>query len=61
VSADDRVLVTGANIGEALDGGLSEYAQLPALAVLPLPKTLSLFEGRQSQATGKGRLGRRRG
>ena len=42
-SPGDIVLVTGANIGEGLDGSLSEFARLPALAVVPLPKTLSLF------------------
>jgi len=60
-SLGHRVLVTGANVGEALDGGLSEYARLPALAVVPLLKTLSLFEGRRWQATGKGHVGRSRG
>jgi acrylyl-CoA reductase (NADPH) len=40
----DRVLVTGCNIGEALDGGLAEFARVPAEAVVPLPATLSLFE-----------------
>ncbi|MBX6420836.1 MAG: YhdH/YhfP family quinone oxidoreductase [Nevskia sp.] len=42
--AGDRVLVTGCNIGEALDGGLAEYARLPADAVVPLPPGLSLWE-----------------
>jgi acrylyl-CoA reductase (NADPH) len=39
-----RVLVTGCNIGEALDGGLAEVARVPAEAVVPLPRTLTLFE-----------------
>ena len=42
--AGDKVLVTGCNIGEALDGGLAEYARLPASALVPLPKGLSLWE-----------------
>lgn len=42
--AGDKVLVTGCNIGETLDGGLAEFARVPAEAVVPLPKTLSLFE-----------------
>jgi acrylyl-CoA reductase (NADPH) len=40
----DAVLVTGCNIGEQLDGGLAEYARVPAQAVVPLPPGLSLFE-----------------
>ncbi|MBL6752600.1 MAG: YhdH/YhfP family quinone oxidoreductase [Nevskia sp.] len=40
----DKVLVTGNNIGEALDGGLAEFARLPADALVPLPRGLSLFE-----------------
>jgi acrylyl-CoA reductase (NADPH) len=50
VSADpayrpgDRVLVTGAGVGESLDGGLAERARLPAAALVPLPKGLSLLE-----------------
>lgn len=40
----DRVLVTGCNIGEQLDGGYSEYARLPADALVPLPAGLSLAE-----------------
>jgi len=40
----DRVLVTGCNLGEALDGGLAEFARVPAAAVVPLPTTLTLFE-----------------
>lgn len=37
----DRVLVTGCNIGELLDGGFAEYARVPAEAVIPLPASLS--------------------
>lgn len=37
----DPVLVTGCNIGEVLDGGLAEYARLPAEAVIPLPAGLT--------------------
>jgi acrylyl-CoA reductase (NADPH) len=40
----DRVLVTGSNIGESLDGGFSEFARVPAEAVVPLPSGLSLFD-----------------
>jgi NADPH2:quinone reductase len=40
----DRVLATGANLGESLDGGLAEYARVPATALVPLPAGLSLFE-----------------
>lgn len=39
-----KVLVTGCNIGEQLDGGYSEYARLPAEALVPLPAGLSLAE-----------------
>lgn len=42
--AGDKVLVTGCNIGELLDGGLSEVARVPADAVVPLPAGLSLYE-----------------
>lgn len=42
--AGDQVLVTGCNIGESLDGGYSEYARLPAEALVPLPAGLSLEE-----------------
>ncbi|MDR3417826.1 MAG: YhdH/YhfP family quinone oxidoreductase [Nevskia sp.] len=40
----DKVLVTGCNLGELLDGGLAEFARVPAEAVVPLPAGLSLFE-----------------
>ena len=40
----DRVLATGAQLGETLDGGLAERARLPAAALVPLPAGLSLFE-----------------
>ena len=40
----DRVLATGAGLGEWLDGGLAEYARVPADALLALPAGLSLFE-----------------
>ena len=40
----DRVLATGSNLGESLDGGLAERARVPAAALVPLPKGLSLFE-----------------
>jgi NADPH2:quinone reductase len=38
------VLVTGCNIGEALDGGFAEMARVPADAVVALPSGLSLRE-----------------
>jgi acrylyl-CoA reductase (NADPH) len=40
----DRVLATGAHLGESLDGGLAELARLPAAALVPLPQGLSLLE-----------------
>lgn len=40
----DRVLATGANLGESLDGGLAERARVPAAALVPLPKGLTLLE-----------------
>jgi NADPH2:quinone reductase len=40
----DRVLATGAGLAESLDGGLTERARLPAAALVPLPKGLTLFE-----------------
>jgi acrylyl-CoA reductase (NADPH) len=40
----DRVLATGSHLGESLDGGLAERARLPAAALVPLPRGLSLFE-----------------
>lgn len=42
--AGDRVLATGAGLGESLDGGLAERARLPAAALVPLPRGLSLLE-----------------
>ncbi|MGH8200552.1 MAG: YhdH/YhfP family quinone oxidoreductase [Steroidobacteraceae bacterium] len=40
----ERVLATGANLGESLDGGLAERARVPAAALVPLPQGLSLLE-----------------
>ncbi|MGH8295457.1 MAG: YhdH/YhfP family quinone oxidoreductase [Steroidobacteraceae bacterium] len=40
----ERVLATGANLGESLDGGLAERARLPAAALVPLPPGMSLLE-----------------
>jgi NADPH2:quinone reductase len=40
----DKVLVTGCNIGEVLDGGFSEVARVPASAVIALPAGLTLRE-----------------
>jgi acrylyl-CoA reductase (NADPH) len=43
-AAGDRVLVTGCNLGEALDGGFAEKARVPASILVPLPDGLSLRE-----------------
>jgi acrylyl-CoA reductase (NADPH) len=43
-AAGDRVVVTGCNVGESLDGGFSERARVPAEAVVPLPEGLTLFD-----------------
>ncbi|HZP12880.1 MAG TPA: YhdH/YhfP family quinone oxidoreductase [Nevskiaceae bacterium] len=40
----EKVLVTGCNIGEALDGGFAEMARVPADAVVALPTGLSMRE-----------------
>lgn len=40
----DQVLVTGCNIGEITDGGLSEILRVSAANVVPLPKGLTLKE-----------------
>ena len=40
----DRVLVAGANMGEAYDGGYAERVRVPADAVVPLPEGLNLRE-----------------
>lgn len=40
----DPVIVTGCGIGETVDGGYSEFISVPAAAVVPLPKGLSLEE-----------------
>jgi NADPH2:quinone reductase len=40
----DRVLVTGSNLGESLDGGFAQFARVPVQAVVPLPVPLGLFE-----------------
>jgi acrylyl-CoA reductase (NADPH) len=42
--AGDAVLITGCNIGEALDGGYAQKARVPADILVPLPKGLSLRE-----------------
>ncbi|UHA72586.1 oxidoreductase [Paenibacillus sp. 481] len=39
--AGQRVLVTGYELGVSYDGGLSEYARVPADWVIPLPEELS--------------------
>lgn len=45
----DKVLVTGCNIGEVLDGGFTEVARLPADILVKLPAGLSL---KQAMAIG---------
>jgi NADPH2:quinone reductase len=40
----DAVLVTGCNAGELLDGGLAEFARMPADAVVPLAEGMTLAE-----------------
>ncbi|SFF58212.1 Alcohol dehydrogenase GroES-like domain-containing protein [Fontimonas thermophila] len=40
----DKVVVTGCNIGEVLDGGYAQFARLPATVLVPLPPGLSLRE-----------------
>mgnify|MGYP001571761999 CR=1 FL=1 len=42
--AGDKVLVTGCNIGEALDGGFAEYARVAVDSVIALPNALSMRE-----------------
>jgi len=39
-----KVLVTGCGIGESLDGGLAQFARVPAESVIPLPASLTLLE-----------------
>jgi len=38
----DKVLVCGAQLSELYDGGYSEYAQVKASAVVPLPQSMNL-------------------
>ena len=40
----DKVIVTSFDLGMNTDGAFSEYISVPALWVIPLPKTLSLKE-----------------
>lgn len=40
----DRVLVAGASMGEAYDGGYAERVRVPADALVPVPEGLSLRE-----------------
>ena len=42
--AGDRVLVAGANMSEAFDGGYAERVRVPAEAVVPVPDGLGLRE-----------------
>jgi acrylyl-CoA reductase (NADPH) len=41
---DDKVLVTGYDLGSNTDGGFSEYVRVPSKWVVPLPKNISLIE-----------------
>lgn len=43
-SKGDQVLVNGCGLGEIHDGGLAEYARVPADWVIPVPKGLDLKE-----------------
>ena len=43
-SNGDRVLVAGASMGEAYDGGYAERVRVPADAVVPVPEGLTLRE-----------------
>jgi len=42
--AGDDIICTSYDMGVAHDGGYSQYCRVPADWVVPLPKTLSLFE-----------------
>ncbi|MEZ5544599.1 MAG: acryloyl-CoA reductase [Lysobacteraceae bacterium] len=44
IKEGDEVIVTGCGLSETRDGGYSEYVRVPAKAVIPLPKTLSMRE-----------------
>ena len=41
---DDEVLVTGHDLGVAVDGGYSEYVRVPAAWIVPLPDGLTTFD-----------------
>jgi len=41
---DDKVLVTGYDLGSNTDGGYAEYIRVPADWIVPLPKNLTLKE-----------------
>jgi NADPH2:quinone reductase len=43
-AAGDAVLVSGAGLGESLDGGFAERVRVPAEIVVPLPQGLSASE-----------------
>ena len=40
----DEVLVTGHDLGVAVDGGYSEYVRVPAAWIVPLPNGLTTFD-----------------
>ena len=43
-SAGDQVLVNGCGLGEIHDGGLAEYAKVPADWIIPIPNGLNMKE-----------------
>lgn len=49
VAIGDRVLVNGCGLGETRDGGLAEFALVPADAIVPVPAAFTL---RQAAAIG---------
>lgn len=51
-AAGDAVLVTGYELGMSHDGGLAEYARVPADWVVPLPAGLSLHQTMQLGTAG---------
>ena len=48
----DSVLVNGCGLSETLDGGYSEYARIPADAVVPLPDGMTALQAMQIGTAG---------